>query len=90
MDIWDIRPNPINQDKLDEMVTTGRKVQITRMVTFSYEVDISEVLDGTGESEISLKSLISGEECDNTFSVFSDFSDEPDIHDDTVISVEII
>jgi hypothetical protein len=90
MDIFDLQVKPIESVNLDKTVKGGQKVLITRMVTFSYEVDVAEVLDGTGESEISLKSLISGEECDNDFSVTSDFTDETDIGDDLVITVEII
>lgn len=89
MDIWDITYKEVNRDNLDAVAQNGQMVRITRMVTFEYDVHISEILDGTDETDITLKALIEGEQGNKVKSVNMVYSDSVDIVDDAVISVEI-
>lgn len=89
MDIYDFQIDGPKPGILDKVVQAGQKVEITRMVTIRYTVDVSDFLDESGESDISLEDLIENE-TDNVgaFDIESNYGDT-DIVDDQVISVEI-
>ncbi len=90
MDIFDIKYGTPNTDILRIVVEKGQKVLITRMVTFEYEVSISDILDDMDETDISVENLIEGETDNNSISVDMDYSEKTDIVDDMVISVQIV
>lgn len=90
MDIFDITAKEVNRDKLGEKVKDGQVVQITRMVTVVYNVYISEVLDGTDETDITLKALLEDEEGNTVNSVNLEYSGNVDIVDNSIISVDIV
>lgn len=93
MDLYDIDPKPVNSDFLRQFVLKGQKVRITRMLTISYELEVSdEWLEeyGSDESGMSVETLIGDETANDDISVNVDWADETDIDDNIVIAVEII
>lgn len=89
LDIFEISVNQGNLRNQAALVRKGQKVVITRMVTFTYELDvvyISELLDEMDETDISVEDLIQYEKDNNPI---SDILDEADETDDEIITVEI-
>lgn len=84
MDIWEIQVKGPNTDILAEVLKTGDKVLVTRTVTYTYEVDMSEWLVDSDETEVSVESFI------KTITDETDASNEGDIEDDVVTSVEYL
>jgi hypothetical protein len=90
MDIWDMQVNPRKSDILRETVQAGQKVRIIRMVTISYEINVSDVLDGLDETDISVEALLTDEFDNVGVWDISDNYEEAEIGDDVAILVEII
>ena len=89
-DVMDYYLGTTNSDVTGQRVQSGQRVQITRLVTIVYTVNISDVLEGLDETDISIKTLIQGEEYDNDISVELEYNGETDIVDTNVIQVEIL
>jgi hypothetical protein len=90
MDIWDMQVNPRKSDILRETVQAGQKVHIIRMVTISYEINVSDVLDGLDETDISVDAVLTDEFDNVGVWDISDNYEEAEIGDDVAILVEII
>lgn len=84
-DVWYITFESREADLPDKELTGGQKVRITRMMTYTYELDIQDVLDNTGDETISVKDLREGEQ-----EMPYEDSPDPTIDDDIVVSVEIL
>lgn len=84
-DVWYITFESREANLPDKELKSGDKVRITRMMTYSYELDISDVLDMVGEEAISVKDLKEGEQ-----DLSYEDSPDPTIDDDIVVSVEIL
>lgn len=90
MDIYDMRVEGPKTDILRNMVQAGQKVRLTRMVTITYELtetDITEIMEDSGETSISLEALIKGEE--DAVDIW-ELEGKCHVEDDVVISVEIL
>lgn len=90
MDIYDITVKPSESVETDKVLVTGQKVRITRMATYTYEVEIRDYLDYTDNTDISVKDLISEEEGEDGIRHNPGILRVSTIEDDVVISVEII
>lgn len=93
MEIYDIDPKPVNSDFLRTFVKKGQKVRIVRMLTISYELEVTdEWLEeyGSDEPGMSVETLIEDDNDNDDISVNVDWADETDIDDNIVIAVEII
>ena len=90
MDIYDMQVKSRNEGVLAQIVENGRKVQITRMATYTYEIDMTDVYGVLGEPDISVQMLISLEEGESGIRYNRDVLDMSTIEDDVVISVEVL
>ncbi len=90
MDIYDISVGLAKLDILSQIVRSGQKVRITRILTIEYEVDVRDILEDMDETEVSLESLIEDEMNNNPMSVDSDNGCELDKLDDLIVSVTIV
>jgi hypothetical protein len=90
MDIWDIKVEGPNTGELAKMVQTGQKVKVTRMATITYTLDISDFLDESDDTVITVEDLIEGEtDVMAIWDIESNY-DDADIVEDRVISVELV
>lgn len=90
MDIYDIQVSSPKEDILGIVVENGRKVRITRMATYTYEVDITDFYDVLGEPVITVGMLKSEEEDEDGLRYNKAILNISDIEDDVVISVEVL
>jgi hypothetical protein len=84
MEIFDIQAIALNPDLSGTMLKKGQKVRVTRMVTYEYDVDISDWLDMSDDSEVSVETFISTE-TEETYEL-----DTSDIEDDVIIAVKTL
>lgn len=88
MDIYDIRVEGPNEGVLAQIVENGQKVRITRMATYTYEIDMTDVYDVLGETDITVRTLISEEESEDGIRHNPGILRVSVIEDDVVIAVE--
>jgi len=90
MDIYDVRVEGPNEGVLAQIVENGRKVRITRMATYTYEVDMTDYYDLLGEQIISVETLKREEEDEDGLRHNPGILRMSVIEDDVVISVEVL
>lgn len=89
MDIFTFSVDPDISVNLDQRLKSGQKARITKLVTYSYEVDIDDYLGVLDIPDISLETLIQEELDEGSIRHSPGIMRQSDISDEYVISVEI-